>query len=301
MKIRSYKSLPLWGGLVGLLLSACTAPIDIKTDDSPPVIVIYSTLTDELKHQEVNISRSSPYFESEPNQGISGAEVTVRSSDNRIYRFLENDSIQGLYFSENRFRIRSEINYSLTVEVDFDKDGILDKYEATTTVLPVPAIDSLTLEPVELFGHKNYILYAHLQDPPEKNFYLFKVLLNDSLITEKITDLIISDDDLFNNQYTKGDIYLFDDDDISEWETGPEENRKRSFFLKPGDVVSLEMSFIPQGYFDFIDQCGREKNGENPLFGGPASNITTNISNGGVGFFAGYAISRKSIIFDPQE
>jgi hypothetical protein len=284
-----------------MILSACTEPFDIRTDDSPPVIVIYGALTDELKHQVVNISRSSPYFDNEPNRGISGADVTVRSSDNRVYRFQENDSIRGLYYSENKFRVRSETDYSLTVEVDFDNDGILDSYEATTTVLSVPAIDSLTLEPVDLFGHKNYFLYAHLQDPPEKNFYLFKVLLNDSLITGKLTDLVISDDKLFNNQYMKRNIYLFDDDEISEWEMGPEEDRKRPFFLHPGDIVSIEFSFIPQGYFDFINQCNREKNGENPMFGGPASNITTNIGNGGVGFFCGYKISRKNVIFVPKD
>jgi hypothetical protein len=282
-----------------VILSACTAPIDIRTDDSPPVIVIYGVLTDEWKYQEVKISRSSPYFDNEPNQGISGADVTVRSSDNKLYRFPENDSIRGLYCSENKFNVRSETDYLLTVEVDFDKDGIPDRYEATATVLPVPDIDSLTLEPVDLFGHKNYFLYAHLQDPPEKNFYLFKVFLNDSLITDKLSDLVISDDKIFNNQYMKRNIYLFDDDEISEWQTGPEENRKRPFYLKPGDKVSVELSFIPQDYFDFINQCNRERNGENPMFGGPASNIITNISNGGVGFFCGYKISRRNIIFDP--
>jgi hypothetical protein len=30
-------------------------------------------------------------------------------------------------------------------------------------------------------------------------------------------------------------------------------------------------------------------NGENPFFGGPASNIITNISNGGLGYFTTYA------------
>jgi hypothetical protein len=277
----------------------CTAPIDIQTDDSPPVVVIYGVLTDELKYQEVKVSRSSPYFDDEPNPGISGANVTVRTSDNKIYPFWESDSIQGLYYSQFKFRAQAGFDYFLTVEVDANNDGIPDKYEAETTILPVPAIDSLTIEPIEIFGHKNYILYAHLQDPPEKNFYLFNVFYNDSLITHKLTDLIISNDELFNNQYIKGDIYLFDDDEISEWKTGPEENRKRPFFLSPDDDLAIELSLISQGYFDFIHQCSSGKNGENPLFGGPASNITTNISNGGVGYFTGYAISRKNIIFSP--
>ncbi|GHT13855.1 hypothetical protein FACS189432_07360 [Bacteroidia bacterium] len=279
-----------------LFFFACTAPIDIETDDSPPVVVIYGVLTDELKYQEVKVSRSSPYFDNEPNSGISGAYVTVRSSDNTVYPFLESDSIPGLYYSQSEFGAQIGMDYFLTVEVDFNIDGIMDKYEAETTILPVPAIDSLTIEPVEMFGHKNHILYVHAQDPPEKNFYLFNVFHNDSLLTQKLADLPVSDDELFNDQYIKGDIYFFDD--ISEWEKDTEETRKRSVYLQPGDKIDLQLGLISQGYFDFINQCRSGKNGENPLFGGPASNIATNISNGGVGYFAGYAISRKSIVFE---
>jgi hypothetical protein len=282
-----------------IILSACTERIEIETDDSPPVVVIYGVLTDELKSQEVKISRSSPYFDDEPNKGISGANVTVRSSDDEVYLFRESNKIQGLYYSQERFSAKEGIVYSLTVEVDFDKNGVPDKYEAETTIFPVPTIDSLTIEPVELFGHKNYLLYVHAQDPPEKNFYLFHVFYNDSLVTGQITEFVVSDDRLFNNQYMKGDIYLFDDDDVSEWETGPEENRKNPFYLKPGDTVSVEFSAISEGYFNFINQCQREKKGENPMFGGPASNIDTNISNGGVGYFTGYKISGSQIVYSP--
>jgi hypothetical protein len=281
--------------LLFTFLSACTAPIDIQTDDSPPVIVIYGVLTNELKYQEINISRSAPYFDNEPNPGISGADVFVRSSDNKVYPFVESH-IPGLYYSRSPFVAQAGNDYFLTVEVDFDKDGIPDKYEATTTVLPVPEIDSLTIEPVEMFGHKNHILYVHAQDPPEKNFYLFHVFRNDSLITSKLTDIVISNDELFDNQYIKGDIYFFDD--ISEWEKDSEEIRKNSVYLQPGDKLEVQLGLISQGYFDFINQCSREKNGENPMFGGPPSNITTNISNGGIGYFTGYAIAHKDIIFE---
>jgi hypothetical protein len=298
MKIRNYKSLPLWGGLVGLFLIGCTEPFDIKTDDSPPVIVIYGELTDEFKNQTVMISRSSPYFDDEPNRGISGAEVTIQSSNDEIYHLLENDSIKGLYYSKTQFSAQIGVNYSLSVEVDFDHDGIPDKYEASTTILPVVIPDSLTLEPVEMFGHKNYFLYMHFQAPPEETYYLFKINYNDSLVTAKLSRYLISDDALFRGQYAKGNLYRFDD--ISNWETDPEENREHSIYLQPGDEIEARVSLISKGYFDFINQCQGEQSGENPMFGGPASNIATNISNGGVGYFSGYCIARTSILFEPS-
>ncbi|MDR3338563.1 MAG: DUF4249 domain-containing protein, partial [Candidatus Symbiothrix sp.] len=267
--------------IIGMLLAnSCMEPITLETNDSPPVIVIYGILTDDYKKQEVKISRSSPYFDDVPNQGVSEANVVVRTSDNLFYRFLEDDSIKGRYCSESKFSVRAGIDYMLTVEVDFDKDGVLDKYEAITTALPSPQIDSLSFEPVNLFRYKNYILYAHIQDSPEKNYYLFNIFRNDSLLTGKLTEWIVADDVLFNGQYVKGDVYLFDDEANSNQSGNQDEERRRTY-LRDGDEIKVELGQIPEGYYDFIMQCRSEKSGENPMFGGPSSNIVTNISNGG--------------------
>ena len=72
--------------------------------------------------------------------------------------------------------------------------------------------------------------------------------------------------------------------------------RNQSVYLDSGDKVELQMSRIPKGYFDSVTQCQSEMGGSNPFFGGPPANITTNISNGGVGYFVGYCISRAEAI-----
>ena len=276
-----------------ILLAACTEPITIKTGNSPPVIVIYCELTDEIKYQEIMITRSSPYFDTVPNEGVSQADVVVNSSEGETFHFFGSGEIQGLYLSQNKFGVKSGVNYDLSVTVDFNQDGVPEEYQASTTVLPAVVPDSLSLDTVEIFGNKRYILYAYFQDPPEENYYLFNVFKNDSLITNQISKYIVSDDALFNGQYTSANVYFFRD--ASAWETDSEDERKRSVYLNSGDSVGTEISEIPKGYYDFITQCQREQEGENPMFGGPPSNITTNISNGGVGYFVGYCVERKSI------
>jgi hypothetical protein len=275
------------------LLFGCTEPIYLKTDDSPPVIVIYGELTDEFKYQKIKITRSSPYFDDEPNAGVSEAKVLVRSSNGETFRFSESSSVQGLYLSQNIFSVKSGVSYDLSVTVDFDNDGIPDEYQASTTILPAIFPDSLSLVPLEIMGHKNHILYAYYQDPPDENYYLFHVFYNDSLLTSKISQYVVSGDAVFNGQYVPADVYFFNDS--TEWVKDSEENRKKSVYLYSGDVVGTEISLIPKGYFDFIVQCQKERGGENPMFGGPASNIATNISNGGAGYFTGYCVKRKSI------
>ena len=48
-------------------LSSCTESIELDTDDADPVIVIYSTLTDELTYQQVQLSSSTGYFDGNKN------------------------------------------------------------------------------------------------------------------------------------------------------------------------------------------------------------------------------------------
>ncbi len=275
-----------------LILLSCTAPIDIDTDNSEPVIVIYSTLTDELRQQEVRISRSSPYLDNQPNATISGALVTITSSDLQTYHLTENPETPGLYQSTETWSVKENVAYSLDVEVDFNSDGIKESYKATTgNVIPLMQLDSIKIVPLDIMGHTNYAMNIYGLDSPEHDYYICKFLVNDSLITTQISKIFTVDDVVFNNTYVDG-ITLRYFDDIEEYEKDSEERRKNSTYLQSGDVVELQMSRVPKGYHDFINQCQKEMRGENPFFGGPASNITTNISNGGVGYFSGYVIAR---------
>ena len=278
-----------------IALASCTAPIEIDTDNSEPVIVIYGTITDELKQQEVKINRSSPYFQDEPNAPVSRAVVTLESSDNKSYELFEIDTIPGLYRTLHAWAVTPGVTYNLKVQVDFDGNGIQDIYTASATVPAKVFPDSIKLVPINIMGHRNYALNLYAQDSPEEDYYLFKYIINDTLITSKISQYRVNDDRGINGQYINGLTidYL---GHIDNWETDSEEQRERSIYLKPGDVMTLETSSIPKGYIDFINQCRREMRGENPIFGGPASNINTNISNGGHGFFSAYCISRDTVV-----
>lgn len=277
------------------VLFCCTERIDIRTDDSEPVIVIYGVLTDENKYQEIRISRSAPYFDDEPNRPISNAWVAVTSSEQEVIEFNENKAREGYYYSEVPFRIKEGIDYHLNVKVDFDGDGIPEAYEAFTSVSNPVYLDSVKVEPIRIMGHNNYSINIYGQDSPEEEYYLFKFLVNDSSVTNKISQYGYTDDIMFNGQYIDGlSVQYFDD--ISEKENDSEERQKQSVYLNEGDIVTVAISVINKDYFNFIYQCQKEMSGENPMFGGPASNIISNISNGGVGFFTGYCVARSDAV-----
>jgi len=64
--------------------------------------------------------------------------------------------------------------------------------------------------------------------------------------------------------------------------------------MSSGDSMVVEFSNISKAYYNFINECASQKNGSNPMFGGPPDNISTNISNGARGFFTAYGVSSMS-------
>lgn len=275
--------------LLLFLSFSCTEDITIHTDDSKPVVVIYGELTDEFTQKSVKVTWSSPYFDTQPNVGISGATVKMTDSDSKTYDFFENDTVPGLYETKTMWAAKVGITYSLSVEIN--SEGDKKTYEASTTILPPIEVDSITIVPVNILGNENYAVNLYGNEPEGEDFYLCKYVVRDSLVTAKISQYRVLDDAMFDGQYVSGFTLRFFDS-IDNWATDSEDRRKNSVYLAPGDNVELQMSRIPKGYFDFISQCQREMDGSNPFFGGPPANITTNITNGGVGYFSGYCINR---------
>jgi hypothetical protein len=272
-----------------VIIFSCTAPMDINTRDSAPVIVIYGCLTDENRYQRVRITGSSPYFDDKENRSVPDADVRIEDSEGNEYLMEYED--MGYYMSRVKFAARPGVTYYLTVEVDFNEDDEVELYEAETTILPLLALDSANVMPLSIMGYRHFSLNIYAQDPPETdNYYLFKFFVNDSVSNSNISNLIVADDEFFKGEYMNGvNIYYFDD---IMYEKVVEKNKyyDDEYMVSSGDKIRLQTMNIEKGYYKFIDQCISEMYGENPMFGGPPSNITTNISNGAAGFFTGYCI-----------
>jgi hypothetical protein len=273
-----------------LLLTACTERIDIETGNYKPVVTIYGVITDEYKQQEIRISSSTPFFDDRPNAGVSGAQITVTSSEGEIYKFTEQANAPGYYYSSPWKAVVGK-KYNLTVTVDFNRDGILEQYDASTEILPPTYLDSIRLAPTKIMDSMNYFLQAYGHDAASQDYYLFRFTVNGNSVSERLSRYVITDDALFNGQKIDG-LRLYRFDDVSNWAKDPPERRNNSIYLKTGDILEVEMSMISKGYFDFINQAVLEIERENPMLGTPPSNIVTNINNGGVGYFSGYCITK---------
>lgn len=286
------KIILFFSSLLQLLLSSgCTADIDLKTNDSDPVIVIYGILTDEYKKQTVRITRSSPYFSEDTNTVVSHADVRITSSRNEVFELTESKEQAGVYETTDSLSAQVGVSYRLSVEVDFDGDGTIDHYQAETIMQPAIQVDSIQLKAMNIMGEPYYALNLYAYDSSEKDYYLCRYLVNDTLQSDRISRFNVIDDEVINGSYVDGLTIQYFPDQSKKEDYKDDDSFKQMIFITTNDRVTLLMSKIEKGYYQFILDCQREMKGENPFFGGPASNIRTNISNGGTGYFTAYAVA----------
>lgn len=280
--------------LLVLLMTSCTERIDLDLDSSEPVIVIYGTITDTLAYQSIAISSSVPYFEQQHNPTVSGARVTITTSANEVWTLLESNTQKGTYQTETLKAGKPGESYNLKVEYDFDQDGTVELYEAFSTMLPPILLDSVSIETMNDMGMTVFTVNLSAQEPAGEDFYVSKYYVNDTLAT-KLSQYGLMNDRLIDGQYLNGFLVFFFND-MAEIEDYPEEDRKYQIFLSSGDEVIVEFNRVEKGYYNFIKQAQDVKYGENPMFGGPPSNIQGNISNGAIGYFAAYSPARLTAV-----
>lgn len=121
--------------LICFFANGCTETYPLLTNTYEEAIVVEATLTNELKNQEIKITKTSK-FEDKSIQVEKGAEVIVKDNQNNSYLFEEN---AGVYVSQTPFQILPNRQYTLEIKTT---DGKV--YESSPEILPaVNQIESI--------------------------------------------------------------------------------------------------------------------------------------------------------------
>ncbi|WP_264552498.1 DUF4249 domain-containing protein [Flavobacterium sp. N2038] len=113
---------------VCVILSGCTEQYVFQNQDFEDAMIVEATLTNELKHHEINISRTR-LLNDTIKIAESGANVTVVDSDSNEFHFDEKD---GKYISSNEFKIEPNKNYQLKITTKSGKSYISSPETLTT-------------------------------------------------------------------------------------------------------------------------------------------------------------------------
>lgn len=266
-------------GFGAISFPSCTEKIDIELDDSYTRLVVDGAITTDTMRHMIKLTRSSSYFYNEPAPVVEDAVVTISDGEN-LFSLAETSP--GVYqTNEGVFGIPGR-SYTLNIQLK-EPLGNHSEYTASSTLSGVSEMDSVGLLFHPEWGREGiWEVKCYVQEPPTVDFYRFLIYKNSRLLSDSIPEWFVVDDKLFNGGYTNGASVGF----LSQG--NPDEG------LRPGDVVTLEVNNISEEYINFIWEVQSEVRGSNPLFTGPPANVKGNISNGAIGFFAAYSVTRKS-------
>jgi hypothetical protein len=278
MRLHLYKALVAGLTLFVLTIaSSCTEIIELELDSSDIRLVVDGVITTDTTSHIVKITTSSNYFLNEAPPAVSGALVQIHSDDQSI-TLTESYPESGIYFTPPEFYGTKGKDYTLSINLE-KPVGDKTNYEAVTSMpLTIFSIDSIVLEYQEVWDF--YLINLYAKDPPTTDFYKIDALRNGEIITDTAYRSSVTDDRFFNGNNTNGLSVMF----------------LRADEVMPGDTITLVLSSISKEYYEFFLELQSESGSSNPLFSGPPANISSNIREGGLGFFSAQSCVRESLV-----
>ncbi len=272
--------------IIAVALSACTERVEIELDDSFTRLVVDGVITTDTGKHVVRLTETTSYYYNQQPPAVSNAIVTLTDSEGNQVQLTENRP--GIYETDPDFHAVAGRSYTLDIILEEEMNGY-SEYQAVSKVPDIYPIDSIGLANRPDWGSQGFIeVQCYYQDPIEKNFYMFDIFKNGDHLTDTITNRFVTDDELYNGNYTNGI-------GVGWLNQGYERER-----VSPGDTIVFRASSITEGYANFIWTLQEETGFSTPLFSGPPANVKSNISNGAVGFFAANAVAYSSKVARPE-
>ncbi len=254
------------------VLASCEDVIDVNVSEGKTRLVIEASLDWEKgtagNEQVIKLSKSSPYFQNNSNNAVTGALVKV-TNNNTSTEYIFNDENDGTYTISNFIPV---INDTYTLEIVYNGET----YTGSETLMGVPTINTINQSVEGGFDDELLELNIYYNDPAdEENYYLIKYR---------------EEGDLFPVLYDLSDEFINGNEIHDFWEKEDNEDNNEKPF-EAGDKVSMGLYGISKRYYNYIRQLIEQyDNGGNPFSSTPAQikgNCinTTNAENYPLGYF----------------
>lgn len=182
-------------------LGSCTEPFEIEEVSYEEILVVESTITNELKQQTVKLSRTSivsdtlPHFE-------RNARVVVVTGTGENFSFSE--TTEGIYVSDQAFQAMENISYQLVVST---QDG--KKYSSTNVqLLGEREAPTVTVEKIAKNGVLGAQVYVATTNATDEDYFryeyeeTYKIMVPlPSLINGEIVNYQLNNDSGIYNTY----------------------------------------------------------------------------------------------------
>ncbi len=263
------------GILLSITLFSCTEKYDVDlVDGASNRLVVEGSITSEFKIHQVTLSRTGAYFRNEPAVRELNATVTITDGDTVINLFDEQND--GVYLTDKEIAGKPGNTYTLNVTLS---NG--EVYTAIEFMKPILPMDSMNYQykksdfPFDENYYYNFLIY--FQEPPaEGDYYQWELFLDNEHISDTLRTKTIESDELYNGSYI-ADLAIY---------------QIPAYKIEQDTVFALlQMLSISKEKYDYCRAILLETDYSGGGFGGPPSNVPSNISNGALGFFSASAVS----------
>lgn len=281
--------------LIGMVLLSCSEVIELELRTTDPVLMIYGYVTTDDTTQCVALTHSLDMFDTTSDNYVSGAEVSVTSSEGDVYEYFEDVDSLGYYFSSEPFAAKEGVSYTLSVKCDFDEDGLIDTYVATTTVRSKPKISSAWMEKSRKMGITYYVPYFNSGGCDEGDYWFTYFKLNGESLYDDFEDVGLVNAEIFvgiepldNVPFITFNFYHFFFPEEYSYKFDDDSDMQPNFVVA-GDIVTFVVSTIDEGFYDFYSAVSQSLSSSNPAFGASTVVLPTNIEGGAMGYFGSMA------------
>ena len=267
--------------LLSVALFSCTEEVDIDLDDDYNRLVVEAFFTNDTTQHEVVLSESTSYFDNEEIKWVENATIYIQNQNkSKTFYLNESSTKPGHYYTDPTVSGEVGETYTLHIEdVDINKDGTMEDYQAVSEIKPVLTMDSVYALNTSQWGEDGFLLYGYAQElPTPGDFYMWHYYVNGVLSTDTLSELIFTDDAIMNGVYLSN----FEMEFVTD--------------AQSGDTLLIQTQSITKGYYDFIVSFMLETQWQAGPFGGPPANIKTNINNGALGYFKTSALDYYQIV-----
>ncbi len=280
--------------LLGPAITSCEDPIDVDLDEGTVQLAVDAFLTDESGEKRIVLTETTPYFDNTTQRFADGATVRITDDLGKVYDFQAAPEGQGNYIWEPDTADTNFGEVGRTYTLSVTHNG--NTFEASSTVNPVPTLDSVTVEfREEEFGEEEgyYATFFAFDLPNREDYYWIRTYRN-GVFFDDPTAINVSVDGAFGSNGADGFLFIIP---IREFLINDDSDP-----YKLGDEVRVELWAITEPTWSFLGELASQLT-NNGLFATPAANIRTNIVNAdpnsdvkAVGWFSVSAVSSGTAI-----
>jgi hypothetical protein len=265
-----------------IFFSGCEEIMDLRFEGTKDkTLVVEGQITTDTMAHTVMLSWTGDFFNKPPQDMVTSAVLTITDGE-KTYNLTETSEQPGVYKTDPD--VYGEIGKTYTLHISLP-DG--REFSGSDLLPDCADIDSIAQSDNYnhgFFGYEYYgydlLLYAQEPEPAGDN-YMYFLYLNDSLVSDSLSEVLFASDEFVNGNYINGlQTHIIGED----------------LFVGDSMKVTLEMQSITTGYYDFLSGMLLEIWRGSP-WDGPPANVPGNISNDARGYFRASDVKRKTRIF----